>query len=276
MSKRPALLLFVLIFSFCAGCVTNPITGKDEFMFFPVEQDIALGRKYAPEIEKEMGGVIPNQGIQNYVDYVGQRIVRVSHMPDMEFHFVALQDKSINALALPGGYIFITRGMLKNLTSEAQLASILAHEAVHVVARDVSNAMSNEIGISLLLSAITSDKTSSGVRTAADFARQIIGLRFSRQDEKDADMGGLDYMVAAGYDPYAMVEAMQMLQNQNKSRPIEFFSTHPSPENRIGYITERIQIRNFGQIARETGKENYRKAVLDRLPGIPEPPEKNK
>ena len=265
MSKRPGLLISVLFFLFCAGCATNPITGKDELMLFPEEQDIALGKKYAPEIEKEMGGRIPDAGIQNYVDYIGQRIVRVSHKPDLEFHFAALDDESVNALALPGGYIFITRGMLENLRSEAQLAAILGHEIVHVVARDVSNAMSNQIGIQLLLSAVTSDKTPSGVLTAADLAQQIVGLRYSRKDEKEADSGGLDYMVAAGYDPYAMVETMQMLQNRSENRPIEFLSTHPSPENRIGYLTQRIQTKHLGRAGLETGKENYRKAVLDRL-----------
>jgi len=226
MYKKLGLLILNLFFCFYTGCAVNPVTGKEELMFFPEGQDIVIGRKYAPEVEKQMGGRIADEGLQNYIDSVGQRIARVSHKPDMEYHFVALNDKSVNAFALPGGYVFITKGMLEKLQTEAQLAAILAHETVHIVARDTSNAMSNQIGIDLLLSVVTSDKTPRGVLTAADLTQQILSLGYSREDERWADLAGLDYMVGAGYNPYGMVETMQMLQNQQKIRPVEFFSTH--------------------------------------------------
>ena len=265
MPKKLGLLILGLIFSLCTGCAVNPITGEEELMFFPEEQDIAIGRKYAPEIEKQMGGRIDNKSLQNYIDSVGQKIARVSHKPNLEYHFVALEHKSVNAFALPGGYIFITRGMLEQLQTEAQLAAILGHETVHVVARDVSNVMSNEIGISLLLSAVASDKTPEGVLTAAKVTRQILGLRYSRKDESEADLGGLDYMVRAGYNPYGVAETMQILPNQQTARPVEFFSTHPSPQNRIEYLTRRIQTKYFNVAGLKDGKEDYRSAVLEQL-----------
>ena len=265
MSKKLGPLILGLFFCLFIGCAVNPITGEDELMFFPEEQDIEIGRKYAPEVEKQMGGRIANEGLQNYIDSVGQRIARVSHRPDLEYHFVALNDKSVNALALPGGYLFITKGMLKKLTTEAQLAGILAHEIVHVVARDTSNVMSNQIGIGLLLSAVPSDKMSKGVLTAVDLTRQILSLQYSRTDEKAADLGGLDYMVWAGYNPYGVVEAMQMLQSQQEFRPIEFFSTHPSPQNRMAYLIQRIQTKYYSLAGLKIGKEDYDKAVLQQL-----------
>ena len=265
MSKKLGWLILGLVFCLCAGCAINPITGEDELMLFPEQQDIEIGRKYAPEVERQMGGRIANEGLQNYIDSVGQRLVRVSHKPNLEYHFVALEDKSVNALALPGGYVFITKGMLKKLTSESQLVAILAHEIVHIVARDVSNAMSNQIGIDILLSAVISDKTSRGVLTAADLTRQILGLQYSRKDERVADLGGLDYMVAAGYNPYGMVEAMQMLQSQQKVRPIEFFSTHPSPQNRIAYLTDNIRTNYCSLVGLKIGKEDYQRSVLKEL-----------
>jgi len=265
MTRKTHLLIPTLVFCLCAGCATNPITGKQEFMLIPEEQDIQIGRKYAPEIEKQMGGRIPDPDIQAYIDQVGQYIARVSHKPDIEYHFVALQDKSINALALPGGFIFITKGMLENLRTEAQLAGILAHEIVHVVARDSANAMSKEIGLSAILSAVTSENTPGGVLTVADLSKQIMGLRYSRSDEQQADLSGLDYVVAAGYDPYAMVETMQILGNQSKNRPIEFLSTHPAPENRAAYLRQKIQNSNFNLANAKVGKEQYRAAVLDQL-----------
>jgi predicted Zn-dependent protease len=202
MSNKPGLLILGFIFCLCTGCAINPVTGEEQLMLVSEQQDIEIGRKYAPEVEKQMGGRIANESLQNYVDSVGQKIARVSHRPDWEYHFAALEDKSINAFALPGGYIFITKGMLEKLTTEAQLAAILAHEITHVVARHVSANMSREIGISILLSAVISDKTPEGVLTATELGRQILGLQYSRKDEQEADLGGLDYMVWAGYNPY--------------------------------------------------------------------------
>jgi len=261
------LRLLILSLTSCLfiGCAVNPITGEEELMLVPESQDIEIGRKYAPEIEKQLGGRIDNPALQNYIDSIGQKIARISHRPDWEYHFVALKDDSLNAFALPGGYVFITKGMLEKLKTEAQLAAILSHETVHVVARDTSNAMSNQIGISLLLAAITSGETSRGVLTAAELARRIIGLRYSRKDEREADLGGLDYMVVAGYNPYGMVETMQMLENEQKVRMVEFLSSHPSPENRTAYLTQRIQTKYHNLSDLKIGKDDYRKIVLDKL-----------
>ena len=263
--RFPLLSLFL---SLIAGCAVNPITGEQELMLLPEEQDLAIGRKYAPEIEKQMAGRIDDAELQNYIDSVGQKIVSISHRPDWTYHFTAVNDESVNAIALPGGYVFITRGILEELTSEAQLAGILAHEVVHIVARDTAAVMSREIGIDILLAAATS-KSSSGTRTAAELGRTILGLSYSRADERSADKGGMEYMVAAKYNPHGMVETMQMLQEQQKTRTIEFFSTHPSPENRVGYLTEEIEMYYQNTAALKVGKEDFQKSLLDRLKQIP-------
>lgn len=248
-----------------AGCATNPITGESQLMLFGPEQDIELGKSYAPEVEKEMGGRIQNLMLQNYVNNVGQNVARVSHRPPyFEYEFVALDDDMLNAFALPGGYIFITKGMLQKLENEAQLASILAHETVHVVARHSSAMISREIGIDIALS-VASEKTSGSVMQAAGIARQMIGLKYSRSQEHEADLGGLDYMVKAGYDPWQMVAAMQMLEAQEQERPIEFFSTHPSPQSRVGYISEAIHARGYSGAGMKVGVEDYKTNVLDEL-----------
>jgi predicted Zn-dependent protease len=262
MSQKLSYLAVSLILLLSAGCAVNPITGEEEFMLMGEQQDVAIGKKYAPELEKQMGGKINNVALQNYVNSVGQKVANVSHRRSWNYQFVALEDDMINAFALPGGYIFITKGMLSKLTTESQLASILAHETAHVVARDTAALMSREIGIGILLSAAVSDSTSRTARTAADLTRQIIGFRFSRRDEKDADLAGLDYMVRAGYDPNGMVETMQILESQQKERPIEFFSTHPNPENRIVYLKSRIGARYRKREGLRIGKEDFQSAVL--------------
>jgi len=265
MFKKSGLLIIGLIYCFCCGCATNPVTGEAQLMLISEQQDIEIGRKYAPEVEKQMGGRVADQLLQNYVDSVGQKLARVSHKPDLQYHFVALESETLNAFALPGGYVFITSGMLKKLATEAQLAGILSHEITHIVTRHSSANMSREIGISILLSAVISDKTPQGVLTAADLTRQILGLQYSRQQEQEADSGGLDYMFSAGYNPYGMVETVQMLENEQKQRPIEFLSTHPAPQNRIVYLTENIRTKYHDFEGLRTGKEDYHRAVLERL-----------
>jgi len=242
-------------------------------MFISENQDIEIGQKYAPEIEKQLGGKIDDASLQNYIDSVGQRIARISHRPNWEYHFTAVEHKMINAVALPGGYIFVTKGMLEKLTTEAQLAALLAHEIVHVTARHSSAAISKQMGLSFLFLGATAAgaKIPQDAARAAGLALQLIGLKYSRENERMADVAGLDYMVVAGYNPYEAVELHQMLKKQDKIRPAEFLSSHPSPKNRIIYLNARIQTRYDSPEGLRIGKNAYRSAVLDRLPDIEKP-----
>ncbi len=277
MYVKPRLLILSCCFFLCSGCADNPISGERELMLFPEDQDLAIGCAYAPEIEKLLGGRVKDEDLQSYINNIGQKISHYSHKPSWEYHFTALNDKSINAFALPGGYIFITKGMLEKLQTEAQLAGILAHETVHVVARDTLNAMSNQIGLSLLFSAAVYHEGTQAAVAAAGVTQMIISLKYSRKDEREADRGGMSYMVAAGYNPYGMVEAMQMLKKMQQEGYDEFLSSHPSPRNRIGYLKIEIDVKykNFAEL--QTGTENYHRSVLDRLKRLkelspPEPP----
>jgi len=267
------LLILSLTSCLFVGCAVNPITGEDELMFISENQDIKIGQKYAPEIEKQLGGKIDDESLQNYIDSVGQRIARISHRPNWEYHFTAVEHEMINAVALPGGYIFVTKGMLEKLTTEAQLAALLAHEIVHVTARHSSAAISKQMGLSFLLFGATAagTKIPQDAARAAGLALQLIGLKYSRENERMADVAGLDYMVVAGYNPYGAVELHQMLQKQDKVRPAEFLSSHPSPKNRIISLNARIQTRYDSLEGLRIGKNAYRSAVLDRLPDIEYP-----
>ncbi len=261
--------LLGLIFCICAGCAVNPITGEEELMLISEDQDVQIGREYAPEVEKQIGGKIKNDALQNYLDSVGQRIVRISHRPDWQYHFIAVNHSMVNALALPGGYVFVTKGMLEKITTEAQLAALLSHEMVHIVARHSSAAMSRQIGISMLIQGIGAAGAmpdSEAAYRLTQLAWQLIDLKYSREQEREADLAGMDYMVRAGYNPYGAVELIQMLQDLDRIRPIEFLSSHPSPENRIMYLTVRAQTRYADVSNLRIAKEDYQKNVLDRLP----------
>ena len=245
-----------------SSCAVNPVTGDEELMFFSPEEDVKLGRKYAPLIEKELGGRIPDESLQGYINQIGQRIARVCHRPDLAYHFAAVDYEGANALAVPGGHIYITRGLLNELKSEAQLAAVLGHEVGHVVARDTMAAISRQIGMTALLAAAAVGDAPSDVTRATAFITSVLTLQYSREDEKDADFTGLSYMVQAGYDPNGMVETMEVLQELQTVRPIEFFSTHPNPENRLAYLKERIARRYADSGPLKKGDEEYAARVL--------------
>lgn len=250
---------------FTCGCVTNPVSGEKELNLFGSDfsQDVAMGKKFAPQVHQEMGGPIPNNSLNNYVNSVGQRLAAVSHAPQLEWEYKTVDSDEVNAFALPGGYIYITRGLLEVMETEAQLAAILGHESAHVTWRHSAQQMSSELVTELVFSIATTDETRTYVQ-AARLAAELQGLRYSRKQEKQADLTGTDYLVKAGYDAFGMVEAMQILEKQGGERPLEFFSTHPNPENRVKYITDYI-IENAYSFKGKVGRDDYRKFVLDKI-----------
>jgi predicted Zn-dependent protease len=264
-SKKLLLLLLSLASCLLVGCAVNPISGEEELMLLAESEDVKLGMSYAPEVEKELGGKIADEALQSYIDNIGQRIARVCHRPDWDYHFTAVDHESVNAIAVPGGYIFITRGMLEKLSTEAQLAGILGHEVAHVVARDSAAALSREYGMAILLGAIQAAGASGDAMRVATYTKQILSLRYSRKDEQEADLAGMDYMVRAGYNPSGMVETMQILRDLQQVRPIEFFSTHPLPQNRMMYLSQRISSKYSGARGLKVGKEDYQQRILARL-----------
>ena len=271
--RRLMLILVILTLTAVSGCVTNPVTGKEQFMLVSPTQDVEIGKKYAPEIEKQLGGKIKSDVITQYVNSIGQKVARVSHDKDLKFTFTAVNDASMNALALPGGYIFITRGMLEKLNNESQLAGILAHEALHVTARHSAAAMSQQIGMGILMTAAMTQTSSGAAARAANLTTQLIGLKYSRENEKEADRYGMDYMVKAGYSPNGMVETMQILAEESTQRPVEFFSTHPNPENRVGLLKRHIGKRgyDYNYQGLKVGPKQYKENMLDILETIPKP-----
>ena len=262
MAKRFAAMVGGGLLVFLAGCAVNAVTGQEELMFFSDDKDVELGNKYAPQIEKALGGRFPDENLQNYVNRVGQRVVRFCHRPDIAYYFTVVDQRAVNAFAVPGGHVFITRGLLEKLDSEAQLAAILGHEVGHVVARDTMAALSRQIGMTALVAAAAVGDAGGDLTQAAGFITGVLTLQYSRDDEKAADLVGMAYMIQAGYDPQGAVQTMRILQELQTVRHIEFFSTHPNPDNRIAYLEDRIERRYAAMGGLKMGKEEYEQNVL--------------
>jgi predicted Zn-dependent protease len=238
----------------------NPITGEVQHIALTRDQEIALGLQSAPEMAAQFGGLDPDPSIQSDVEAVGRRIVgqSVAAQSEYQFSFHVLRDpETVNAFALPGGPVFITRGLLQRLENEAQLGGVLGHEISHVVARHSAAQMAKSKlaqGLVVAVGTAGSDDQGSGQHAAqvAAVVAQMIQLKYGRGDEIQADTLGVRLMSEAGYDPRAMIDVMRILEQASGSgRAPDFMSSHPDPGNRRGVIQGAIQSR-FPQGVPET------------------------
>lgn len=241
----------VSLFGYFFNTSKNEVTGETQHVNMSADQEIALGLQAAPEMAAQYGGESSDTRATAAVQQVGQKIIastKAGQTPyKFQFHLLA-DDQTINAFALPGGQVFITQGLLKNLTSEAQLAGVLAHEIGHVVGRHsaahvAKSNLTQGLAGAATIASYDPDHPGSSVAKAAIAAAivKVIGLRFSRNDELEADKLAVEFTPKAGYDPRAMIGVMQMLQKQEgRNSTPEFMSTHPDPGNRIGELEKNI------------------------------------
>lgn len=238
-----ALAVFSLI-SYVSSQEFNPVTGEKQYLSLTVQQEIALGLQSAPELIQEFGGLYNDPQAQRLVDDVGFNLVNNSIAADYpwRFEFSVLNDpQTVNAFALPGGPVFITIALLSRFETEDQLAAVLSHEIVHVLARHSAQRIAqNDLTNGLIGAVGVASGDASAQQTAAMIA-QIVNMSYGRDDEIQSDTLGVCLMLQAGYDPNAMIELMRILQDAGGgARQPEFFSTHPNPENRIARIQEAI------------------------------------
>jgi predicted Zn-dependent protease len=240
-------IAIVSLVSYFGTTTENPVTGEKQRVALKPEQEIALGLKTAPEMAAQMGGLSRSPQAKALVERVGAALVRdsLAAKSPYKFSFHVLADpKTINAFALPGGPIFITEGLLRQLKSEAELAGVLGHEIGHVIARHSSEHLAKaQLTQGLLSAAVigTGDFTTAQI---GQMVGSMINMRYGRDDEIESDALGIRIMAEGGYDPRAMIGVMETLAKASSgSRQPEFFSTHPHPENRQARIRQEIDKR---------------------------------
>jgi predicted Zn-dependent protease len=205
--------------------------------FYSVEKEIALGKQYADEVERQ-AKIVKDPMIAEYVNRVGQNLARHSDSK-LPFTFKVVEDPSINAFALPGGFCFVNTGLIQEADTEAEMAGVLAHEIAHVAARHgTRQATRGQLAslATLPLIIATGGWTGYGISQVANIAIPIAFLQFSRGFEREADFLGLQYLFAAGYDPTAFVDFFEKLASLQKTKPSALsgvFSSHPMTDDRI-------------------------------------------
>jgi predicted Zn-dependent protease len=229
-----------------AACATNPATGQREFSLMSEAQEIQLGQQMDVEVRREMG-VYDDPELQRYVEDVGMRLARASERPNIPWHFTVVDVPAVNAFALPGGYIYLTRGIMPFLDNEAQLAGVLGHEIGHVTARhsaqQYTQATSAGIGLTLLSVFVPEARPFGGV---AESALSVLFLKYGRDDERQADQLGVQYAARTGWDPAGvagMLNTLARLDEASGSRKgvPNWLSTHPAPADRVQEIQANIQ-----------------------------------
>lgn len=239
------------LLSLMFGCSVNPATGSPDIVLMSESSEIEMGQKMHEKLIKSVP-VYQDANLAKYVNDIGQLVAKNSHRPDITYHFTIIDQPDINAFALPGGYIYINRGLLTYLSSEAQLAAVLAHEIGHVTARHVVRQDAARKGASVLsvLSVLTTGSAHIGDVTSLWSTAAVKG--YGREMELEADGFGAQYLFNSGYDPQAMVETIGVLKDQERfaryrakeegKRARSYhgvFSTHPRNDIRLTKVIEK-------------------------------------
>ena len=244
------------------GCATNPVTGRRELSLVSSGQELKLGQQGYPAVIGEYGQY-DDAALAAYVDSVGQRVARASHLPSLQWHFTVLDDPTVNAFAMPGGYIYITRGILAHLNSEAQLAGVLGHEIGHVTHRHTAEQMTHQQLVGIGYTALQI-----GVPQLQQYdaiAQQALGLMFlkySRDHETQADELGVSYATLAGYDPHEIPSTYAMLKRVSQAAGSSippFMSTHPDPGDREVRTGQLANQAAAGKSGLKIGQREYLK-----------------
>ncbi len=279
----PMCLLAVLVLP-VAGCVTNPETGKPQWIVLEEDKEIELGKEASPKFLKEYGGDIPSPPIREYVSDIGNRLAKSSTRPKLPWEFHVVDSSVINAFALPGGKVFISRAMLEKMDNEAQLAGVLGHEVAHVTARHVNDRMGQRVLVSGVLmglgvAAQTNDEDWLKVLgVGAGVGGTVYLLSYDRSQEHQADKYGVKYMVKNSYNPKGQVQVMRILaaadtRGGGSGQP-EFLSTHPYPKSRIAKLKKLIK-NKYAKATRDPAygfhAERFHETVTRNLKNLPPP-----
>lgn len=243
---RPFALLALLLAPVLMGCAPNPATGERSFTGFMGPSDEArAGREQHPEIVRAFGGAYADPRVQDYVTRIGQSLARVTEVPELRFTFTVLDSPLVNAFALPGGYVYVTRGLMAIASDEAELAGVIAHEIGHVTARHSARRYSQQVVAGVGAAVVGAITGSDGIAESFSFGASAVLQSYSREQEFEADTLGLRYLGRAGYATEAMGSFLAKLDRQARfeaelaGRPsgevdgLSIMATHPRTLDRV-------------------------------------------
>ena len=238
------IIVFSLAILFLTACSSNPVTGKKNFSLISEQQELQMGAQAHRDVLKQMKKY-NNARLQAYVNGIGQTLARQSHRKNIKFTFTVIDDPSVNAFALPGGYVYITTGLMAYLNSEAELAGVLGHEIGHVTARHGVQQQSAGIASAILIDIISKKSKSANPKSLQQFGTALL-RGYGREHELQADQLGAEYLARIGHKPEAMIDVVSVLKAQEEfdkyqarkegRQPRAYhgvFSSHPTNDRRL-------------------------------------------
>jgi len=243
MKKRRTLIYAALITAALVtviSCAVNPVTGRKQIMLMSEAQEVQLGLSYDPQVLASFGEY-NNPALQSWVQAKGTEMGKLSHRPNLEYHVKVVDSPVVNAFAVPGGYIYLTRGIMANLNNEAEFIGVLGHEMGHIAARhSVSQQTKQQLGTLLLIGGMIASPKFANYAEQAMQGLELLFLSFSREDEREADALGSEYSTKMAYDGTKMADFYKVLIRMNLAQSEggvpTFLSTHPDPGDRYNAV----------------------------------------
>ena len=233
------------------GCRVNPVTGDKQLIVVSPDQELQMAKGYHPNLIYTYDGRYRDQHLTSYLNRIVQRLHSVSHRKDLPTNFTLLNTSIYNAFAIPG-YIYATRGFISELDNEAQFAAVMGHELAHVAALHTAKQMTNNLltalGMGIAGQALGDSAGSQALLTAGQISVSLLGLSYSREQERQADRVGTYYMARAGWDPREAITMQKKLASLNDRKPTfmdRYLSTHPMTDNRLQEIRAVIEQKNL-------------------------------
>lgn len=239
------IILFVLLSFSLISCIAeiDPISGKKTYTLLSTQQEIEIGQKVVPSAINETDGLYPDREVQNYIKQLGTKIATVTPRK-VNYQFYVVNSSDINAFALPGGPIFLTRGIILKMENESELIGVLAHELGHINARHHAKFLEKTYGMSILVGilgiALQGSEYASAVMSLAQVSAGLLQLKFSRDQENEADALGVRFTYQSGYDPRGLLTMFEKFKSLERGINVEWLSTHPLPDTRIKNVQQMI------------------------------------
>ena len=269
LSLKFSTIALTIIAFLLASCSRNPVTGKKEFILMSESQEINMGKGYDPQVTATYG-LYQDDKLQAFITKKGKEMAAISHRPTLPYEFKIVDSPVVNAFAVPGGYVYFTRGIMAHFNNEAEFAGVLGHEIGHITARHSAKQYSNQmLGQVLFIGGLI---VSEDFREFADIASQGMGLlflKFGRDNESESDMLGVDYSTQIGYDAKEMADffnTLKRMRDDSGQTIPTFLSTHPDPADRYNTVK---QMANEQQSANPNQQYQVnRDAYLKMIDGI--------
>ncbi|NEU70181.1 M48 family metalloprotease [Spirosoma agri] len=225
-----------------SACARNPVTGKREISLMSTEQEIAMGKESHPSVVATMG-LYENKNIQAFMNEKGKAMASVSHRPDLPYQFYIVDSPIVNAFAVPGGYVYFTRGILAHFNNEAEFAGVLGHEIGHITAKHAARSQKSQLlsTIALIGGAVLAPQVVGQNMEALQQGIGLLSLKYSRDHESESDKLGVEYSSKIGYDAHQMADffgTLKRLSDNSGQAVPQFMSTHPDPGNRFTRVHE--------------------------------------